>query len=104
MGVRPWERRAQRSIEAARSARATPGDVAPDDLIDGGAHRLHLDRADCCVAPAAFRVVLPATTGRRYPADLRFCLHHYRKVAVRLWCAHASVYDVENRLVATNPA
>jgi hypothetical protein len=51
------------------------------------------DRADCCPAPAAIRVIMPPTATRPHPADLLLCHHHYRESEAVFRAAGASAYD-----------
>lgn len=56
-------------------------------------------QADCCVARAAFRVVLAPTVARAAEAELLLCAHHYRASAAVLRDRGARVYDADDRLI-----
>jgi hypothetical protein len=52
------------------------------------------DRACCCPARAAVRVIMPATAGRPGETDLLLCGHHYRVSRDALARAHAVVFEL----------
>lgn len=56
-------------------------------------------RADCCVAAAVYRVVLPVTERRARPTELLLCAHHYRSARATLSEGRAAIFDAEHRLV-----
>jgi hypothetical protein len=58
-----------------------------------------VQRADCCVAPAAYRVLLPATRLRPRPTELLLCAHHYRSSREALTALRAAAFDAERRVV-----
>jgi hypothetical protein len=60
-------------------------------------------RADCCIANAAFRVLLPPTPGRPRAAELLLCGHHYRRSYATLRGLGAVVFSRENELTTSNP-
>jgi hypothetical protein len=70
------------------------GVVAPTRPI-----RFAWQRADCCVAPAAYRVVFAAAQTGERPAELLLCGHHYRSSRDALARREASVYDANGRPV-----
>lgn len=59
---------------------------------------LSWQRADCCIAQAAYRVVLAGDTAQ-HPADLLLCGHHYRGSRSTLARMGATVYDERGRVV-----
>jgi hypothetical protein len=77
------------------------GGVPGDDVVAEADAEWVSDRADCCVATAAYRVVLPATAERRGPAELLLCGHHTRTGWPALARLNAAVFDGGNRLVAS---
>ena len=66
---------------------------------EGEAESIAWHRADCCVANAAFRVVLPAAGARAHRTELLLCAHHYHQSRDRLRGLGAAVYDARNSLV-----
>lgn len=56
-------------------------------------------RADCCIAAAAYRVVLPATATQPGPGELLLCGHHFRRSRAALVRRGATVYDEHGDLV-----
>jgi hypothetical protein len=60
-----------------------------------------LERADCCIARGAYRVVLAPRESRPRQSDLVLCRHHYRVSADALRHSDASVYDASGRLVSS---
>lgn len=60
---------------------------------------LSLARSDCCPAPAAFRVVLPADGKRLHSTELLMCQHHYRESATKLRAMSAIVFDEDGRML-----
>lgn len=52
------------------------------------------DRACCCPARPAVKVVLPPGAGRAAPVDLWLCGHHWRRSREALASAGADVADV----------
>jgi len=80
--------------------RADP--VPLDDKLPGPARRLFLaDRACCCPARPVVTVVIPASRGRPYQADLLLCGHHYRVSLAALHAADAAAYDQTGVLIMT---
>jgi hypothetical protein len=53
-------------------------------------------RADCCSANAAYRVVLPAQESRLRPAELLLCGHHFRRSRIALNEQLAAVFDADD--------
>lgn len=86
-------------------ARATrglpPGDTLHgfpwDDLL-GAAPAWQLVTADCCPAPAAYRVVLPRRPGGA-PRELYLCGHHRRATVAAQERCGAAVFDSRGQLV-----
>jgi hypothetical protein len=74
-------------------------DVPADDLI-ASAQVTVSGRADCCLARAAVRVVMPTSEGTPR-IQLLLCAHHYRAVHARLAQAGTSVFDSANRLISS---
>ena len=52
------------------------------------------DRACCCPATAAVRVIMPATTARPAETDLLLCGHHYRVSRRALARAGAVIFEL----------
>ncbi|MGH3191234.1 MAG: DUF7455 domain-containing protein [Streptosporangiaceae bacterium] len=72
-----------------------PHQPAPDDII--GPAKTPVDSADracCCPAKAAVRVIMPASPGRPRETDLLLCGHHYRASRQALAAANAAVHPV----------
>lgn len=85
---------------------AVPMDQLDDpstESLPAAAAPIGTERADCCIAGAAYRVVLPANSGRARAGELRLCGHHYRRSAAALRRLDAAVYDDANRLVGSAP-
>lgn len=59
-------------------------------------------RADCCIARAAYRVVLPVTQTRSQVSELMLCRHHLRESLGTLTDRHAVVFDLEGFLLDTS--
>lgn len=78
-----------------------PDDWPGDDLTVEVAPMIAADRADCCSAGPAMRVVLPANSRNRNPADLLLCGHHCRESRTTLARAGAAVYNAEGRLLSS---
>jgi hypothetical protein len=57
------------------------------------------ERACCCPAMAAVRVILPSTATRDHPVDLLLCAHHYRKASAELSKAGAHIFDASGILL-----
>jgi hypothetical protein len=66
--------------------------VAPDVPLEW-------QRADCCVAQPAYRVLLPPSATRDGPAELLLCGHHFHISRRSLARAAATVYDVHGNRV-----
>lgn len=62
---------------------------APDDIISPAT--ASADRACCCSATAAVRVIMPPTANRPRETDLLLCGHHYRASRRALAAANATV-------------
>ena len=52
-----------------------------------------VERACCCPAPPAVRVILPSTSNRDHAVDLLLCAHHFRKASAALARAGAQAFD-----------
>ena len=63
------------------------------------AYAIAWHRADCCVANAAFRIVIPAGGTRAHRTELLLCGHHFHQSQDRLRGLGAAVYDSSNSLV-----
>jgi hypothetical protein len=70
-----------------------PNQPAPDDII-GPAKTPVDDRACCCSAKAAVRVIMPPRPGRPRATDLLLCGHHYRASRQALAAANATVHPL----------
>jgi hypothetical protein len=55
-------------------------------------------RADCCVAPAAYRVLLSIAADHHAAVELLLCGHHYRTSRTALARCGATAYDLHGRL------
>jgi hypothetical protein len=95
----PWHR-SQSELKATKAT----FDFPFDDLLLAEQPTLRTNRADCCTAAAAYRVVLPVTPTRDRPAELLLCGHHLRDHARELRDKCAAIFDAENRLVMTAAA
>lgn len=71
------------------------------NLIANGDARVDADRADCCLAPPLYSVLLPVTVQRRSTARLLLCRHHLRSGFASLLEIRAGVYDRSGRPVAS---
>ena len=101
MTASPWH--PSLGPDAAPDAKAAgSGDVPGDDLLSDLVIALSARKADCCVAPAAYRVVLPASSTRPHPTELLLCAHHYRGSTEGLLLARAAVRDASDRLIASS--
>ena len=99
MTANPWHR-SQSELKAS-----TPTfDFPFDDLLLAEQPTLRTNRADCCTAAAAYRVVLPVTPLRDRPAELLLCGHHLRDHVRQLRDKCAAIFDAENRLIMTAAA
>jgi hypothetical protein len=68
---------------------------APDDMIpSSGPSAMVADRACCCPARPAVRVVMPASPARAHETELLLCGHHFRASREALSAAGAAVYDL----------
>jgi hypothetical protein len=74
---------------------------AGDDLIVESVSVIGVGPADCCSAPPAFRVTLPANPQRAHRTDLHLCGHHLRASRDTLGTARATVYDAAGRLISS---
>lgn len=99
MSITPWRRPRSKSL---------PELIEPwwDELSSNDPPQV-AQRSDCCVAVAAYRVVLPATGSRTRPVELLLCGHHYRCSREALRRSDAVVTDLANMvtdspLAATN--
>ena len=82
------------------ASRADAFDFPYDDLLINPADApISGRRADCCVAPAAYRAVLPVTASRPRITELLLCSHHFHSTRAGLTRAGASVYDASNHLI-----
>jgi hypothetical protein len=82
---------------------ADPGWLA-EELPGPGKPLTPRDRADCCPARPVVTVILPPSSGRPAPADLRLCGHHYRASRAALRAAGAAVYDADGARVPPGDA
>ncbi len=57
------------------------------------------ERACCCPARPAVRIILPATAERDHPVDLLMCAHHYRRSGDALAEQGADVFDPSGALM-----
>jgi hypothetical protein len=101
MTASPWH--PSLGPDAAPDANAAgSGDVPGDDLLSERVIALSARTADCCVAPAAYRVVVPANSARPHPTQLLLCAHHYRASTEGLLLARAAVHDASDRLIVSS--
>lgn len=101
MTTMPWRRSRANAVPKEQL------DYPFDDLLPETAEPIGSDRADCCVAHAAYLIVLPENADRAQPAELRLCGHHYRSSAAALRRLDAAVFDIAvfdiaNQLVGAN--
>jgi hypothetical protein len=73
------------SADQRRSGDAVTAPAAPAGVAD---------RACCCPARAAVRVIMPATTARPAETDLLLCGHHYRVSRHALARAGAVIFEL----------
>ena len=96
MTMKPWSRREDRAVDAD-----VEFDVPVDELISEPAPTITTMRADCCIAQAAYLVVLPATPSREHASELLLCGHHFRASREGLRRANATAFDgLTHRLCA----
>ena len=70
-----------------------------EELAELGMALGRTERACCCPARPAVRVIMRATACRPDPVDLLLCGHHYRASQAALQAAGAAVYDHEGVLI-----
>ena len=61
------------------------------------------DRSCCCPARPVVRVLIPPTAGRRHPADLLLCGHHYLTSRAALATANAVAIDETGAVLEPPP-
>ncbi len=89
----------QRSVTTAD---ATAADRPTADLArDLRAPLSPVERACCCPAPPAVRVILPSTSNRDHAVDLLMCAHHFRKASAALASTGAQTFDATGTLLCT---
>lgn len=71
-----------------------------DDLLAEPVREVGARRADCCVAHAAFRAVVPSSAGSAHRAELYLCAHHLHRSVAALTRSRAMIFDLRGRLVA----
>jgi hypothetical protein len=76
--------------KSGTAAGRTPGQAATTPVEAVG----QVDRACCCAAKAAVRVIMPPTSARPRHTDLLLCGHHYRVSHSALEAAQAVVRDL----------
>jgi hypothetical protein len=102
MSAIPWHRpQNRRPTNEPDAAAGEAFDFRWDDLPADTTDRIDTQRADCCVASAAYRVLLPATPSRNQPSELLLCSHHYHSSQATLVHTRVRVFDARNRPVAT---
>lgn len=69
-----------------------------DELLLDTRAGIDTQQADCCVARARFRIVLPARESRSRPAELLLCGHHFRVSRDGLRRASAAAFDAHDHL------
>ena len=84
---------------AGRGRGETTVDFPWDGVFAGDGEEIAMRRADCCVASAVYRVVLPASGSGRQQTELLLCAHHYHQSQGGLQRVGAAVYDANNCLV-----
>jgi hypothetical protein len=83
----------RRAGQVGRSAVGPAAGTPPDDRAAwSGPHDLG-DRACCCPARPAVRVLIPPAPARPHSADLLLCGHHYRASGAALAAAGAVIMD-----------
>ena len=69
-----------------------------DELLLDARLPVNAQQADCCVARAAYRIVLPAGQSRPRPTELLLCGHHFRASQDSLCRAGATAFDAQHHL------
>ena len=93
VSIEPWRRHRGRD-----DADDTDYDRPHDEHTESSVSGIDVAQADCCIAKAAYRVVLPATPTRSRPAELLLCGHHFRASQSTLRHANASAFDGREQL------
>jgi hypothetical protein len=88
MTMKPWSRRDDRHVEEE-----VEFDFPMDELLPAPAPTITTMQADCCIAAAAYLIVLPATPGRPHATELMLCGHHFRTSRDALRKANATAFD-----------
>lgn len=95
MTMKPWPQRAKRNA---------PEDVEFDipvrELLPAPVQTITTMQADCCVANAAYLVVLPATRDRLREGELLLCGHHFGAGREGLRRIKTIAFDANHRLCA----
>lgn len=69
-----------------------------DELLLDARMPIDVQQADCCVAKAAYRILLPAAGTQARPAELLFCGHHFRASREGLRRSGATAFDAAHHL------
>jgi hypothetical protein len=99
MTALPWH--PSQGLPAHSESAPDAPDIPGDDLMGTATAPITNQRADCCIAAAAYLVVLPAGRTRPHAGELLLCAHHYRVSAENLVKAHAVVYDATHHRVTS---
>ena len=97
MTKKPWPRHRSHDVDEFAGL-----EYPPDELLLGAPRALETQQADCCIAKAVYRVVLPATATRSLAAELLLCGHHFRVSKRALQRANAWAFDTDNHLCAVS--
>jgi hypothetical protein len=91
-----WLPNPEKGIEKPATHRDVPGDdlIESPPASDG-------PPADCCIARAAYHVVLRPNGSLPRAAHLMLCAHHYRNCVGALRRSGAAVYSTDGHLVAS---
>ena len=85
----------RRAKTAGRSPGGQTAGTPPDDRADCSRWPALGDRACCCPARPAVRVLIPPGPGRPHSVDLLLCGHHYRMSCATLAAANAVIVNDE---------
>jgi hypothetical protein len=83
----------RRAEKAGRSPVGPAAGTPPDDQASWSRPHDLGDRACCCPARPAVRVLIPPAPARRHSVDLLLCSHHYRASCAALAAAAAMIID-----------
>ena len=93
MTRKPWPQRSRRIVDED-----VDSDSPIDELLPAPVTMITTMQADCCIAKAAYLVVLPASAERSHPAELLLCGHHFRAGRQGLQRSNAIAFDQTHRM------